>query len=243
MQATTAKRGRKRVYDAARTRDTILKAAEAAFANHGFDGVSVDAIAAEAGYNKSLIFQYFGNKLGLYAAVLKRADQEMSALLARAFAPLHDEETLAADARQFQAFLRTAFEAFLDYMLEHPHFTRMLNWEQAAGWKTFAGIASQFGPTDLARLDALFAKARRAGLLRPDLDVACMILLVQQICWSTPGALPMYQLLMAADDSAPGAPLDYVRHQIIDFLVAGVVCHSPDPARPGSKTQRKDRRI
>ncbi len=243
MQGTTAKRGRKRVYDAERTRDTILKAAEAAFANHGFDGVSVDVIAAEAGYNKSLIFQYFGNKLGLYAAVLKRADQEMSALLARVFAPLLDDETLAADARQFREFLRAAFESFLDYMLEHPHFTRILNWEQAGGWKTFAGIASQFGPTDLARLNALFAKARQAGLLRPDLDVACLILLVQQICWSTPGALPMYQLLMAANDSAPSASLDYVRHQIIEFLVAGVICHSPGQARPRSKAPRKDRRI
>jgi len=52
------------------------------FAEHGFDGTSVYAIAARASYNKSLLFQYFGNKLGLYAEVLKRADRDMGELLA-----------------------------------------------------------------------------------------------------------------------------------------------------------------
>src|SRR5438067_12849186 len=102
MPEPKRKRGRERVYDAERTRETILNAAEAVFAEHGFDGTSVDAIAAEAGYNKSLIFQYFGNKLGLYTQVLKRADREMSELLARVFAPLLQDETAAAHAHQFR---------------------------------------------------------------------------------------------------------------------------------------------
>jgi len=222
MQEPGSKRGRKRVYDAERTRAAILNAAEAGFAEHGFDGVSVDAIAAEAGYNKSLIFQYFGDKLGLYTAVLKRADQEMSALLARVFAPVLEDETIATDAGRFRAFLKTTFEAFFDYMIEHPRFTRMINWEQAEGWQTFAGIASQFEPADLTRLEAIFSKAQRAGLLRPDLDIIVVLLLAQQICWSAPAAFPLYQLFLAGRDFASTTALAHVREQIIAFLVAGI---------------------
>jgi AcrR family transcriptional regulator len=90
MSESGRKRGRERVYDVQRTRQAILNAAEALFAEHGFDGTSVDAIASRAGYNKSLLFQYFGDKLGLYTQVLKRADRELGELMDRVITPLAD---------------------------------------------------------------------------------------------------------------------------------------------------------
>ena len=47
------------------TREAILMAAESVFAQHGFDGARIDTIADISGYNKTLIFRYFGDKLGL----------------------------------------------------------------------------------------------------------------------------------------------------------------------------------
>src|SRR5579884_2390918 len=55
MTEARRKRGRERVYDVQRTREAILSAAETLFAERGFDGTSVDAIASRAGYNKSLL--------------------------------------------------------------------------------------------------------------------------------------------------------------------------------------------
>src|SRR6266699_2033761 len=101
------KRGRERVYDAQRTREAIVNAAEAVFAEHGFDGTSMDAIARASGYNKSLLFQYFGDKLGLYTQILKRADKEMGELMLRVFSPLLEDETLASDASRFRGFLKS----------------------------------------------------------------------------------------------------------------------------------------
>ena len=63
MSEPDSRRGR--AHDAQAAREAILNAAEAVFAEHGFDGARIDAIAALAGYNKSLIFQYFDDKLGL----------------------------------------------------------------------------------------------------------------------------------------------------------------------------------
>src|SRR2546428_10640484 len=96
MSEPGSRRGR--AHDAKGAQEAILNAAEAVFAEHGFDGARIDAIAAEAGYNKSLIFQYFDDKLGLYAEVVKRADREMTELQARVLTPLLEDEANAPNA-------------------------------------------------------------------------------------------------------------------------------------------------
>ena len=212
-----------RTRDAHRTRVAILDAAEAVFAQHGFDGARVEAIANASGYNSGLLFRYFGDKLGLYAEVLKRTDKEMSELLARVFAPLLEDDTITSDANLFRDFLRTTFGAVFDYMVDHPHFMRIVNWEQAEGWQTFAKIASYFEPTDLARLEALFSRSCRTNLARPDLDVAVMVVLVAQLCWSTAATLPVYQLLLAGRDFSSATALSHIREQLLNILVDGIM--------------------
>ena len=232
MPKSGRKRGRERVYDVQRTREAILNAAEAVFAEHGFDGTSMDAIAQASGYNKSLLFQYFGDKLGLYTQVLKRADRETGELMVRVFTPLLEDETLAFDADRFRDFLRSTCGAFFDYMVERPQVMRLFNWEQAEGWQTFTRIASQFEPEDLTRFEALFEKARSAGMLRSDLDIVVMVMLIEQICWSSPAALPLYQLLFAGRDVSSATVLTHVREQIVAFLVAGIM------GDPGARNER-----
>ncbi len=204
------------------TREAILKAAESIFAEHGFDGARVDAIAEASGYNKTLIFRYFGDKVGLYTEVLKRADREYSALLPRLFLPWLEDDSLFSDPHRFRELLKITFEGFYDYMVDHPQITRMFNWEQAENWQTFARIASQFEPNDLVQLEAIFSKRQKAGLFRANLDILVMILLVQQICWSSPNTLPMYQLLLGEKNISSDTMGEYVKKQIIEFLIAGV---------------------
>src|SRR5262249_26157430 len=103
-----------RTRDAEKTRKAILNAAETVFAEHGFDGARLDAIAQASGYNKSLIGQYFGDKLGLYAAVNKRIDRDINELGARVLAPLLEDETLVSDARRFRTFLETTVGVLFD---------------------------------------------------------------------------------------------------------------------------------
>jgi len=55
----------------ARTRQTILKAAERLFAQSGFHGVSMRQIGAEAGVPTALVSYHFSSKLGLYRAVFQ----------------------------------------------------------------------------------------------------------------------------------------------------------------------------
>src|ERR1700682_6046404 len=150
MSEPEPRRGRE--HNAKGTQEAILNAAEVVFAEHGFDGARLDAIAQVSGYNKSLIGQYFGDKLGLYTEVNKRIDRDMSELEARILTPLLADETIASDAYRFRAFLETALGALFDYLLEHPRLIRIILWEQAEGWQTYAKILSQFQTENIDRL-------------------------------------------------------------------------------------------
>lgn len=213
------------------TREAILQAAEDAFAEAGYTGARIDAIAEASGYNKTLIFRYFGDKLGLYTEVLRRADKEFSTLMARIAAPLLQDASITADARRFKAFLQSTFTAFFDYMAAHPRLARMINWEQAAGWQTLMGIAAQFEAEDLPRLEAVFARARENGLIRPEIDSTVLMVLAQQLCWTTPNALPLYLPFLSAKNVSADATLAYLRDQVVALLVAAVMRDTEENSR------------
>src|SRR5690348_12510728 len=112
MSDTETTRGNK-------SREAIVEAATTVFAEHGFDGARVDTIAQLSGYDKKLLFRYFGDKPGLYAEVLKRADQEVHILLAAVFAPFLAEENAVLQPQQWRSFLTRMVQTLFDYLLDH----------------------------------------------------------------------------------------------------------------------------
>ena len=50
--------------------EAIMEAASLQFVKHGFDGTSMDAVAAEAGVSKQTVYSHFGSKEDLFAAVV-----------------------------------------------------------------------------------------------------------------------------------------------------------------------------
>ncbi|HWF55501.1 MAG TPA: helix-turn-helix domain-containing protein [Solirubrobacteraceae bacterium] len=56
--------------DAAANRERILRAATRVLARRGAEGTSIDAVAAEAGVGKGTIFRRFGDRSGLFQALL-----------------------------------------------------------------------------------------------------------------------------------------------------------------------------
>jgi TetR/AcrR family transcriptional regulator len=222
---------RGRAHNATGTREAILNAAEAVFAEHGFDGARFDAIAQASGYNKSLIGQYFGDKLGLYTEVNKRIDRDMSLLEARILTPLLADEAIASDASRFRTFLETAFGALFDYQLEHPRVMRIILWEQAEGWQTYAKIFAQFKTEDIDKFRTLFTRAQSAGLLRSDFDPLIQLFQAEQMCWSYLASIPLYQMVLAGEDLSSAPSLARAREYIVAFVVHGMMV-DPAETRP-----------
>ena len=67
--------------DAPVTRDRILDAAEALFAERGFAGTSVRDIASNVGLTAASLYNHFPSKDALYAAVLERGIRPLIELL------------------------------------------------------------------------------------------------------------------------------------------------------------------
>ncbi len=109
---------RKERADAARNRLKVLAAAARLFREKGVDGVSMDAVAAEAGVGKGTLFRRFGDKSGLAAALLDERERELQEAILSGPAPLGPG---APAAERLAAFV----EAYLDYLLGHLDLVRM----------------------------------------------------------------------------------------------------------------------
>ena len=95
---------RKKTTAAISTRDAVFDSAATLFAKGGFDGVSVDDIARDAGVNKAMIYYHFADKLALYRAVLADGLSRMGATV-HDIASAADTPAIKLD-RFIEAFVR-----------------------------------------------------------------------------------------------------------------------------------------
>ena len=98
MAKTTARKTR---CDGERTREAILAAAEAEFAEKGFELASAREICRRADANAALISRYFGSKESLYRIVAKRLFGDLGAPLAKLADGVVDERSWRAAVREW----------------------------------------------------------------------------------------------------------------------------------------------
>src|SRR3989442_12893705 len=118
---TTAQARRR---DAAAPREALLAAGAELFAERGYDGVPVTAIAQRAGVNKAMINYHFGGKRKLYLAIVSATFAEIVAGV----------EKLAESRRPAPEVLRELIAVVGEMATRrHPHFCSMMLREVVAG--------------------------------------------------------------------------------------------------------------
>lgn len=141
-------------------RAAILEAARTLFIQHGFDGVSMDQIAAGAGVSKLTVYSHFGDKENLFsAAVASYCEQQLPHALFNRAADVPLRERLLEIAHAFHS-MATSAEAIAAH--------RMLCGPQLAG----SALASLFWEAGPARVTQLLADLlqRRAATGELGLD-------------------------------------------------------------------------
>jgi len=120
------------------TRERIMKAAVALFAQHGYDGTSVRAIVARARVNQAAINYHFAGKDGLYRAVLGTA---FRALTERS---VEDADSLKAMSREdaLQQFVRRQLHP-LTSRDEQSRYLQIFNWETVRPTAVFRKFLSE----------------------------------------------------------------------------------------------------
>ncbi len=136
----------------AERREQLIGVARSLFANRGFEGTSVEEIAAKAQVSKPIVYEHFGGKEGLYAVVV---DREVRALLDGIQGSLTDGRP--------RELIEQATLALLDYIETHTDGFRILARDSSVGSSTgsFASILSDVA----SQVEGILAGAfKRQGL-------------------------------------------------------------------------------
>lgn len=145
-----------------KTRAAILKSALEEFSHEGVTGARTDEIARRAGVNKALLYYYFKDKDGLYAAALEQV-----------FTGLHDHVMTVLDdpglpARQK---LMKYVAAHFDYIASSPVYPRLVQREfmrtSGKGLSPVANrILERFGKPIYTKLTGLIHQGVASGEFR-----------------------------------------------------------------------------
>jgi AcrR family transcriptional regulator len=162
VQEAIKSAGRATTRDPERTRASILSAATQEFTANGLSGARVDAIAARARVNKRMIYHYFGDKEGLYLAVLEATYESIRA----AELELHLTDRDPVDG------MRELVRFTWAYFLAHPEFLSLLgteNLHKAAYLKRSTRIRELHSPL-VGMISSLLARGEKARVFRAGVD-------------------------------------------------------------------------
>ncbi len=158
----TKARGVSLTRDPERTRAAILRAATAEITAKGLTGARVDAIAVRAGVNKRMLYHYFGDKQGLYLAVLEHT---YAAIRAAEIGLNLTELDPVAGMRRLVLFT-------WQYFIDHPEFLSLLateNMNRAAYLKKSKQIRTLHAPL-VGMIEVLLKRGAAAKVFRAGVD-------------------------------------------------------------------------
>ena len=115
----------------AQRRAQLLDVGRGVFAERGYDGATVEEVAARAGVSKPVVYEHFGGKEGLYEVVV---DREVQSLLASFTAAL-----VGTSPREL---LEQATLALLSYVEERADGFRILVREPPVAGSSSSGFAT-----------------------------------------------------------------------------------------------------
>ena len=157
------------------SQNRILDAAVVEFAENGFSGARVEAIAERAEINKRMIYQYFGNKDSLYQAVLEKVYCDIW----QAEAGLSLDQLAPRDA--LVALVRFVWT----YYLDHPEFITLLNTENQLKARFFrkSKVLRDGAANSRPLVEDILRRGETDGTFRRDVDPTQLSLTITSVCY------------------------------------------------------------
>jgi AcrR family transcriptional regulator len=142
------------------TREAILAEARHCFAEHGFEGTSLNDLAAGVGIRRASILHHFASKQAIYQAVFDRALSDWAEHIERA--RLEGETPAGAGWSQTDRVLTAAVRWFAD----NPEFVRLIRLEALADGAHLGFDLGEAIRPYFQRAVAYFEREMGAGRLR-----------------------------------------------------------------------------
>lgn len=106
---------------ASQRREQLLTVSRGLFAEKGFEGTSVEEIAARAEVSKPVVYEHFGGKEGVYAVVVDREVQALTAALSAALETSgHPKVLLERTALALLDYIETSEDGFRILVRDSP---------------------------------------------------------------------------------------------------------------------------
>ena len=199
------------------TRGTILEAAERVFGGSGLAGARMDAIAAEAGVNKALLYYYFKSKDDLYHAVI---EEEFRGFNERAMAIL----TSAGPAR---AILLEYVSMHFDFISQRKRHASLHQQMMMTGGKPLERLVKQYFAPRSEALGKLLDRGMKQREFRKADRFHTAVSIVATIVFYF-SAAPIFQMLGHTDAYSDDA-LKIRKKELLDFIRHGLFA---DPEAP-----------
>lgn len=137
------------------TRDALIEAARALFAERGYAGVGTEEIVRAAGVTRGALYHHFDGKRDLFEAVYERVEIELAERIAAG--------ALSGGASEPLAAMRAGAEMFLQACTE-PEAQRiaLLDGPSVLGWDRWREIAAKHG---LGLIEATLQAAIDSGAI------------------------------------------------------------------------------
>ncbi len=117
--APNLRRPRARMTSAER-REQLIEIARGLFAERGFDGASIEEIAARAEVSKPVVYEHFGGKEGLYAVVVDREVRQLLEMMRTALTSGHPRELLEQAALALLDYIEQSSDGFRILVRDSP---------------------------------------------------------------------------------------------------------------------------
>ena len=152
----------KRPRNAAATRERILKAAVAEFAEHGFSGARMDAISERSEANMRMLYHYYGSKEDLYLTVLEQVYGDIR----------HREGLLSLDKLAPEQAMLKLFDFTFGYFAEHPEVVSLWSGENMLRGRFLSksNRAAEMSSPLLVLIEATLKRGEEEKIFRSDID-------------------------------------------------------------------------
>lgn len=158
---------------AALAREKIIKAAITEFALKGLDGARVDEVARRSGVNKTLLYQYVGNKDELFTAALEAAYQSIRERQKEFLVRQMDPET---GVRQLTHLLMSIW-------VQHQDYGKLLASENFHGGKHVkqSRLIGEMYQQLIDVLNDLLTRGVALGVFRPGIDAVDLYISISSL--------------------------------------------------------------
>lgn len=207
-------KGQSRTQDPEGTRQNIIEVASEEFALNGLSGARIDEIAARTRASKRMIYYYFGDKEGLYLAVLENAYRTVR----------EGEAQLDIGGLSPIEALRRLVEFTFDHHHRHEDFIRMVMIENIhhADYLEKSKVIRQLNVTAIGTIEALYERGVADGLFRPGLDPLELHWQVSALCFFNVSNRATFSKLFGRDLSTASAQAS-LKHNAVDMVLRHVV--------------------